>query len=474
MTTATVVKKNLQLLENIFHEDSHHRHHNFEYFDVVWLGRQRGYGCIANCDIPPLTLIWKEDPLIGGDLLEKALALSENDVPDSNSSVDGGSRQQQQQECQHDIDDRFLREVCEMDDRQRRRLWSMHDQYAAPTLLLGGGCTDTTVKEEEDRGCDTTTDSGSTNKNKTIRGIVCSNAFAGLDGRPALYYISAKFNHSCSPSVGYDFVESSIPSSSSSSSSAGSFKSYTMRMYTTRFVQKGDELFDCYSDVVYYFPTDVRQVYLWTRHAFLCRCDVCSGHPSSGSSGLVDDDVENENENENDTSDPKRERLLTLARRLVKDIGATFLHSPDFEEQVWKTMEGQDGDDHYDQDGSGLPKWQDANGSINYKKSIVSGRRSPSDLDRVCTPKRVHLDAILEYLDLLKELKIDHDCLDSYELAFDLAVFLQETMYLQKFQLGEMCYKLYQIRKGNDHPDTLAFQEKWDTTKRELRLGFDD
>ena len=240
-----------------------------------------------------------------------------------------------------------------------------------------------------------------------------------------------------------------------------------MRMYTTRFVQTGEELFDCYSDVVYYFPTDVRQVYLWTRHAFLCHCDVCTGRSSSG----LDDDYHDDDDDE--TSDPKRERLLILARQLVDDIGATFLYSPDFEEHVWKTMEGQDEDDHYKQDGIEIPQWQNANGTTNYKK-IYLRRRSSSDLEDVCRPKRTHLDAILEYLDLLKELKIDHDCLDSYELAFDLAVFLQETMYLEKFQLGEMCHKLYQVRRGNDHPDTLAFQERWETAKRQIGVSSKD
>jgi hypothetical protein len=75
-------------------------------------------------------------------------------------------------------------------------------------------------------------------------------------------------------------------------------------------------------------------------------------------------------------------------------------------------------------------------------------------------PKQYHLDAILEYIQLLEEEGIDHDCLECYELAYDFATFLGRSDYLEQFSLHEKCLNLYKLSKGPKHKATKKFRNK--------------
>ena len=82
--------------------------------------------------------------------------------------------------------------------------------------------------------------------------------------------MAARLNHSCCPNVGYDFDDD-----------------WTVRMYTTRDVQAGEELLDCYSDVVYHPDVAVRRAVLQKRFGFCCTCHVCSEQNSHMESRIL-------------------------------------------------------------------------------------------------------------------------------------------------------------------------------------------
>lgn len=172
-----------------------------------------GLGAFADHFLPRLTLILVEDPIIRGEEISHAKILHKNGTHKSRND-----------------DDNYLREIIQMKDKTRNRLWKMHDQFVNSY-------------------------SSPHEKEKRLYGIIESNAFFSTDeNKLGLYPIAARLNHSCSPNVGYGF------------------DGWTLRMFTVRDVQAGEELTDCYSDVVYHSSRAFRQEYIEQKFNFHCQC----------------------------------------------------------------------------------------------------------------------------------------------------------------------------------------------------------
>jgi hypothetical protein len=172
-----------------------------------------GLGAFADRFLPRLTLILVEDPIIRGEEISRAKGLHKN-----------GSH------IRWEDDDRYLREVIGLNPTSMHRLWKMHDQFVS-------------------------TYSNPHLNEKRLYGIIESNAFFSTDeNKLGLYPIAARLNHSCSPNVGYGF------------------DGWKLRMFTTRDVQAGEELTDCYSDVVYHGSRNFRQNYMEEKFNFRCQC----------------------------------------------------------------------------------------------------------------------------------------------------------------------------------------------------------
>eukprot|EP00977_Amphora_coffeiformis_P022068 scaffold10368_cov180-Amphora_coffeaeformis.AAC.1 len=183
------------------------------WFAVEWNSACHYYGAVAKQDIPPLTLIWTEQPILHGSKIWNVMAARSNRKFPRN----------------HDEDDDYLRTVCGLTYQERKRFWHMHDQF--------------------------------NDDNKRIWGIILTNSFCNrdLDMEPTCLFVVAKaFNHACAPNVGFDF--------------AGT----TQRLWTTRRVPAGEELTICYHDVVYHHPAPVRQAFLQHKYKFPCACQACA------------------------------------------------------------------------------------------------------------------------------------------------------------------------------------------------------
>ncbi|GFH47568.1 hypothetical protein CTEN210_04043 [Chaetoceros tenuissimus] len=174
-----------------------------------------GLGAYALKFLPKWTLILVEDPYLFG-----------KDIDNINDLYKDGKLT-----SQHD-DDCYLQNVLGFDSEKRRRIWQMHDQFVGTYA---------------------------TNQ-KRLFGILKSNVYFSTDEHShGLYPIAARLNHSCCPNVGYGF------------------DGWKMRMYTTRDVQPGEELYSCYSDVVYHGSRDFRQAYMDVKFNFECQCSaICS------------------------------------------------------------------------------------------------------------------------------------------------------------------------------------------------------
>ena len=222
--------------------------------------------------------------------------------------------------------------------------------------------------------------------------------------RPTIHFVAAKLNHSCRPNVGYDFSQNN------------------QRMFTTRDVKQGTELFDCYSDVVYHEPAWVRQLFLTEKYNFDCRCDACA-------STAV----------EQEESDGRRMQMKEIAKTLSKRIGATFLYDEHFSLEVKRiTGECDESDPYGGWDGT-------------YMRHSNSKSLKPTSDD---------LMNLLEYIQLLRREGIDHDIVECVELAYDLSVFLDDRDALQQHQLGQSILKLYEVSKGVKHKRTRQFRKK--------------
>ncbi len=405
--------------------------HASQYFSISYLDGRLGYGAIAKCDIPKHPLILEEPPLLPCDFLQEVI--DKHECGDLMCSDD---------------DDLLLKDYFSIDHNDedvntlRAIVWSMHDQYAEyydegnDRSLFGK---DSTIINDADSG-------------KRLWGIIFSNAFYNSESmsnsanlkngkifRPTLHFLAAKLNHSCSPNVGYDF------------------SSNLQRMFTTRDVKKGEELLDCYSDVVYHEPAWVRRAFLKEKYNFDCQCSACLPLFKA----VEQNDLHEVSLVE---SDNRRKSLKEIAITLSNRIGASFLYNEKFDEEIQNTVskirysEYRDGDE-LSTDSEADDSWYvDINGvatNLCFSKSIRGngnkGKFKPNPDD---------LYNILDYIHLLRQEGIDHDAIECIELAFDLAIFLKDKHVLKTYNLGNECLKLYEVSKGKNHKSTKSFKKK--------------
>ncbi|KAL7467925.1 hypothetical protein ACHAXS_008156 [Conticribra weissflogii] len=232
------------------------------------------HGCLsayASRPIPRRTVILVEAPPLFGDDID---ALTRNH--------DDGTH------CRRADDEAFLRDRVGLDEEQCRRIWELHDQFAdAPEI-------------------------NPSNDEKRLLGIIKTNAYFSTDKKGlGLYPIISRFNHSCTPNVGYGF------------------DGWNMRLYTTRDVEEGEELNTCYSDMVYFHTREMRKLFLKTKFNFDCVCKGCNPDPSSLSSSCCDGETITEKQPQSPNqqqdniikekmrkSDDRRSRLQFLSQML--------------------------------------------------------------------------------------------------------------------------------------------------------------
>jgi hypothetical protein len=431
------------IIVNNNHDDDNNDHHsNHHYFNVQLVARKNKddnstarhsfghnnkkktnkkndnnnyYGCFARCDIPRHTIIYIEtSPLLCGELLETALQRHESGQHGSQAD-----------------DDMFLQaNEQSVSVQQRYWLWQMHDQY------IDHYCN----QQQQPTTTATTT---SIQKEKRIWGIFYSNAFYNDDMQSsALYYVASKFNHSCSPNVGYDC------------------DGWKMRLWTTRLVHQGEELFDCYSDVVYHQPIEKRRLYLYTKYLFWCTCPKCC-HFKEDDNDQEDDDHHHPNDT-TEQSDNRRLRLQQIAKELYQQVdGAEILYSPELEQEVDRIVMIQE---NYHPDYAVVETLRQMDRPQQYhhqhQQQQQQQQQYNSDMKKKkkkSEPKPRHLDLLLEYLDLLQQEGLDHDTLDVWQLAYELATFLNATHILHHYQLPQRCWHYYQLHKGENHPQSQAF-----------------
>lgn len=354
------------------------------WFAVEWNTTCHHHGAVAQQDIPPLTLIWTEQPILHANQIWNVMA-SRNDGDEHEVGAASSSNDFPRN---HDEDDHYLRAVCGLTHQERKRFWHLHDQYNQQT--------------------------------KRIWGIILTNSFCNrdLDMEPTCFFVVAKaFNHSCAPNVGFDF------------------SGKTQRLWTTRSVSRGEELTISYNDVVYHHPAPVRRVFLERKYRFQCACQACNAQTDTHS------------------SDERRRRIGRLGRVLANSLGAWFLYSEIFEEEIQRVavqtgVEPEPQDDVSKDDDDEL-------------LSLLEISYSGKDDKTFDKPNRLYcvlLDRLLEYMDLVRKEGIDHDVLECYELAYDTAVTTQQ--FETAAALGTACLERYKLQKGGDHVDTKAFRAK--------------
>ena len=101
-------------------------------------------------------------------------------------------------------------------------------------------------------------DSHSTDGMKTLLGIWSTNSISTDSGKEGLFFVCSKFNHSCLPNLGHEYVEPN------------------MRMYAARDIKKGEEL--CYSYLQHpsmFAGLEQRRRKLHQSFGFTCHCELC-------------------------------------------------------------------------------------------------------------------------------------------------------------------------------------------------------
>lgn len=241
---------------------------DFEFFTIQPNPNHGGQSPYAKQFIPRHTIILLELPYICG-----------NDIDTLTHRHHDGIIA-----CQAD-DDAFLREQVGLDEEQRRTIWDLHDQFVDVAKFNPNG------------------------DEKRLLGIIKTNAYLSTDmGGLGLYPIISRFNHSCTPNVGYGF------------------DGWQVRMYTTRDIEAGEELTVCYSDVVYFHPREFRQAYLRVKGNFDCICVGCNPNPNATEHKQCNDQdqdyVLKEREEILRKSDERRSRLKFLSQMLsIRDEG---------------------------------------------------------------------------------------------------------------------------------------------------------
>eukprot|EP00956_Cyclotella_meneghiniana_P015285 scaffold23234_cov67-Cyclotella_meneghiniana.AAC.5 len=351
-----------------------------------------GFAAFATQDIPKHTLILAEEPLLSGIQVKNALKLYED-----NESTN------------QDDDIKYLTNECELDDTQIHRIWRMHDQYIH------------TYDTPE----------------KRLWGIIYSNAFYSTDKQfePGLYPTAARINHSCSPNVGYEF------------------NGWSIRMYTTRFVSSGEELCDCYSDVVYYQTQQVRKVFFEVKFGFNCQCLLCKVDKDSDAL-MIARVVE---------SNRRRKRLKELAIILSDRLHADFLYSPSFADEVARIVRSYNGscddvDETSDEDVEGDRDMYTADDCQRY--NTQKGKLQTQTRNSRFKPKDMDLDMMLEYIELLENEGMDHDIAAAYELCYDVAIFLGDRECIRQYKLGQRCLDVLKVSKGERHRITKKYRAR--------------
>lgn len=369
------------------------------YVGVRYFSDWEGYGCVALRSIPRHTLIHVETAVLRGNQCTVALERHRNGHHKSKED-----------------DVAYLREECRLTEEEIDGLWTLHDQYQGRYKNIP-----------------------ETRNSKRLFGIIYSNAFQDEENGHAyrMYRNAARFNHSCSPNVGYDF------------------DGWTIRMYTTQDVQAGETLCTCYSDVVYHFGRDKRQAYLKGALNFDCACSAC--HPAHATDGPNNGggDVDDSEMNVRDailTGDEHRRRLKEIAMELRGRLGdACPLYDPLFSMSVNKFYKSQNAPAI----GTGADTGTKVD--IERRREQLREKARLRKLSREIPIGEYDLNLLHQYLDLLEKEGIDHDLLPVYEMAYNVAAGVNCP---SKHELAEKCLNLYRLAKGADHPKTRAFNEK--------------
>ena len=366
---------------------------------VKYFSDWEGYGCVALQNIPKHTLIHMETPILRGNQCAVALA----------------KHRSGEHRCKED-DVKYLMDECRLTEKEIDGLWALHDQYE-------GRYSGVHEMSDASPGCDS----------KRLFGLIYSNVFQNVENGHAyrLYRNAARFNHSCSPNVGYDFDD------------------WTIRMYTTREVRAGDTLCTCYSDVVYHFGRVKRRAYLKGALKFDCACSSC--HPEhmpcddGGASELEVKNIEH-------IGDERRKRLKEIAVELKARLGdACPLYDAVFNISVNEFYKSQNAP------ASGTGADTATQVDIERRREQLREKARLRKLSREIPIGEYDLNLLHEYLDLLEKEGIDHDLLPVYEMAYDVAAGVHCP---SKHEWAEKCLNLYLLAKGADHPKTRAFNEK--------------
>jgi hypothetical protein len=134
--------------------------------------------------------------------------------------------------------------------------------------------------------------------------------------------------------------------------------------------------------------------------------------------------------------------LKEIVKLLSARIGASFLYNQEFDREV-QCIIANDGENESSEDEDDYGNW-DGN-ALNANKL----RPTVDDLHN-----------LLGYIEILKKEGINHDIVECMELAFDLAVFLNDNDALQHNHLGQNVLRLYRVTKGERHRKTRKFRKK--------------
>ena len=304
-----------------------------EAFKVEYFSEWEGHGCLATRALAKHTLLHTEEPFLRGSEISRALELH-----------DDGTLTSQLDDTAH------LREECGKTQADIDELWQLHDQY-----------TDMYEDPSEQR----------------LYGIIRSNSFENeeMSYQKRLYLKTSRFNHSCTPNVGYDF------------------DGWRIRLYTLRSVWEGETLCISYVDeILYYFPRDRRRLYLRAALNFDCACPTCTM----------------EDAEQVGRSDERRKRLKQIAIELKhRDVGSA-LYSNNFCIQANQTI-----DNLMRRNGLPMSDKPPQSGSLEQLRERARQRR----LTKSIPPGQHDINLLTEYISILEEERIDFDMLPIYKLA---------------------------------------------------------
>jgi len=328
----------------------------FEYFTVQWMTTPSGISYFG--------CFAKKDIPKHTLIHQEEPLLKSNDIWKALEGYESGEHATRQD------DDDYLQHSVGLASEQQEQLWKLHDQRHDPPRLMG---------------------------------LIYSNGFSNSDQsrEPCLYGgATSRFNHSCRPNVGMDF------------------SGWTIRLFTSRNISRGEELCLSYNQVIYYHTREERRKVLQNKYRFDCQCAACCH--------------EGEDDSKTKESDHRRLRLRSLAKTLAYRLpDAYFMWDEYFEQRVRDLMGIHDEIDHSTED--------------------TSPTHSESS----------SFEMLQEYLELLHQEGMEHDLLQASELAFDLACWQQEQDHESSLpRWARQTMSLYRLHKGSDHLATKTFRAK--------------